>query len=202
MSTAVLTPPRSAPVQPLKPHRWTIAEYRKLDKSGLFHDKRTMLLDGEIYVMPMPSPPHNASLSLTEEFLRSVIPPGHHLRNQQGFDVGTRNDPGPDLAVVAGAIRDYSQSTPTTAVWIVEIAVSSLTTDTTIKVELYAQAGVPEYWVLDVEGRQVLVYRDPDPRPAGLGANAYRNRQSFGANDYVSPLAAPTARVKVSDLLP
>jgi hypothetical protein len=57
MSTAVLNPPAQASNQTaLRPHRWTIAEYRELDKTGLFHDVKTMLIDGEVYVMPMPSP--------------------------------------------------------------------------------------------------------------------------------------------------
>ncbi len=74
--------------------------------------------------------------------------------------------------------------------------------DTTTKAELYATAGVPDYWVIDLENRQLLIYRDPVALPAGLGATAYRTHLAFGPNDSVSPLAAPTASVKVADLLP
>ena len=202
MTTAVLTMPKAAPAQPLQPHRWTIAEYRELDKTGLFHDVKTMLLDGEFYVMPMPSPLHDISLSCAEEFLRRAFASGVYIRNQMGFDIGTRNDPGPDLAVVPGAIRDYSKNAPTSAIVIVEVAVTSLVADTTTKAELYAVAGVPDYWVIDVTNRQLHVFRDPVAHPAGRGANAYRTRQTFGPNDTVSPLAMPTASVLVADLLP
>jgi Uma2 family endonuclease len=202
MSVAVLTPPpRSAPVQALQPYRWSIDEYRELDKTGLFHDKKTMLLHGEVFVMGLPSGPHDMALNLTQDYLRSIIPAGHHIRNQQGFDIGTDNDPGPDLAVVPGSIRDYPAA-PTSAILIVEIANTSLVTDTTTKVELYALAHVPEYWVIDVVNRELQVFRDPVAKPLGRGANAYRNTQTLGENESVSPLFAPTTTVKVSDLLP
>jgi hypothetical protein len=61
---------------------------------------------------------------------------------------------------------------------------------------------VPDYWVLDVDGRRLLVFRDPEPLPAGLGATAYRTRLAFGPDEAVAPLAAPGAAVRVADLLP
>ena len=128
-----------------------------------------MLLDGVLYVMTMPNPPHDEALNLADAFLRTAFSTGHHVRNQQGFDVGTSTDPGPDLAVVAGSIRDLHGRTPTTAVMIVEVADSSLSTDLTKKAELYATAGVQEYWVIDVNGQQLHVFRGPVPLPANLG---------------------------------
>ena len=118
------------------------------------------------------------------------------------LDIGTRSDPGPDLAVVPGSIRDYATRTPTTAVLVVEVADSSLALDTTTKAELYATAGVPDYWVIDLENRRLLIFRDPAPLPAGLGATAYRTHHTYGPGDAVAPLAAPGAAVRVADLLP
>jgi Uma2 family endonuclease len=203
MTTATLNPPSiHAKKAGPQPYRFTIEAYRKIGVTGLFHDIKTMLIDGEILTMPLPNPPHDTALNLTYEFLRAAFPTGHHIRNQQGFDVGTDNDPGPDLAVVAGSIRDYMSHTPTTAVMIVEIADSSLFLDTTTKAELYATAGVPEYWVIDLENQKALIFRDPVDLPAGLGATAYRTRETFGPTDSIAPLAAPTSSVKIADLLP
>jgi Uma2 family endonuclease len=209
MTPAAITPPPAQPFAPgtpaaagPQPHRWTIAEYRELGKTGLFHDKKTMLLDGVLYVMTLPNPPHDLSLGLADDWLRAVFAAGHHVRNQMGFDVGTATDPGPDLAVVAGARRDYVGRTPTTAVLLVEVADSSLLTDTTTKAEWYATAGVPEYWVIDVAGRQLHVFRGPVALPAGLGATAYRTHLTLDATSTVAPLAAPHAAVTVADLLP
>src|SRR5207248_5059445 len=113
---------------------------------------------------------------------------------------GVATDPVPEVMVVRGGIRDYTTAHPTTAVFVVEVADSSLKFDTTTKAELYAPAGVPDYWVIDLEHRRLLVFRDP--RSTGNGAIAYRTRLTLGPNDTVSPLAAPNAAVKVADLLP
>ncbi len=202
MPTPAQTPPPrgSGP----KPHRFTISEYRKLGETGLFRDMKTMLLHGELFTMGMPKPPHDVALNVTCEFLRSVCPTGHHVRNQQSFDIGTDNDPGPDLAVVPGSIRDNATKTPTQAALIVEIASTTLTIDLTTKAELYATAGVPEYWVLDIEGRALHVFRDPQtlPLPQDLTATAYRTHLTLAPTESVSPLGAPQASILVSELLP
>ena len=203
MSTAVMNPqpPPMAPTGP-QPYRWTCDEYRTLRGAGRFNDRRVMLIDGVILIMPLPDPPHNLSVGLIDDWLRRVFTTGYHVRNQMAFDVGTRNDPGPDLAVVAGSRRDLATRQPTSAVLVVEVADSSLNLDTTTKAELYATAGVPDYWVIDLENRTLLVFRDPEPLPSGLGATAYRTRQSFGPIDTVAPMANPAVAVKVADLLP
>ncbi len=118
------------------------------------------------------------------------------------FHVGTRTDPSPDLVVVAGARRDWQGKTPATAALVVEVADSSLTIDTTRKAEQYATVGVPEYWVIDLVNRRLLVFRDPVPLPEGLGATAYRSHVTLNPDDTVAPLSAPAAAVRVADLLP
>lgn len=188
--------------QPPQPLRWTLKDYLALAKTGFLDDKRTMLLDGVLYTMPNARPPHCAALGLTEDWLRKVFVAGHHVRNQMSFDIGEDTDTGPDLAVVPGVIRDYTASAPRAAVLIVEVAESSLFTDTTTKAEKYATAGVKDYWVIDLENRVLIVYRDPAPLPAGLGATAYRQRNTYQPTQTVAPLAMPNATITIADLLP
>jgi len=104
------------------------------------------------------------------------------------------------VAVVAGTPRDYLVSHPTTAVVIVEVADTSLTYDLTTKAEVYAAAGIADYWVLDLAGRALHVLRDP--RPVAAGGAAYRSHQILGPADSVAPLATPAAHVAVANLLP
>jgi Uma2 family endonuclease len=196
--TPLLTPPPKAPT----PLRWTCDSFHALCDTGVFSGRKAMLIDGVIITMAMPSPAHNTSLNLTQDVLRAVFTVGHHVRNQQAFDVGTANDPGPDLAVVPGGIRDYATRQATAAVLVVEVADTSLFLDTTTKAELYVTAGVQDYWVIDLDNRQLLVFRDPVPLPQGLGATAYRTHLTFGPSDLVSPLAAPNTSIPVGDLLP
>ena len=196
------TPPPGGGSRGPSRYRWTLQAYRQLGKTGLFHDVKTMLIGGEILVMALPEPPYNTSLGLAAEYLRTVFSTGYHVRNQMALDIGTENDPSPDLAVVPGSVRDYANRQATTAVLVVEVSDGTLFFDTTTKAELYATAGVPEYWVIDLQNRRLLVFRDPVPLPAGLGATAYRTHLTFDPGDTVSPLAAPAASVRVADLLP
>jgi Uma2 family endonuclease len=152
------TPPSSQAMEPL---RWTCGEFHRLCDEGWFDGSRVILVDGEILAIPMAAPPHNLSLGLADDWLRTVFTTGFHIRNQTALDVGTDNDPGPDLAVVTGYRRDYRDRQATSAVLVVEIADSSLSIDTKTKSHLYALAGVPEYWVLDVNARQLHVFREP-----------------------------------------
>jgi Uma2 family endonuclease len=208
--TALLTPPPHAPGLPAptvpqlpsRPFRWTLKEYRELDKIGFFHDRRTMLLDGEIILMANPSDSHDMALGKLDDWVRTVFTSGYHVRNQMGFDVGEDTDPSPDLVIAVGARADHPAGKPRSAALLVEVADSSLFLDTTTKAEKYATAGVPDYWVIDLEHRLLLVFRDPVALPAGLGATAYRTRLTLTDADTISPLAAPTATVRVADLLP
>lgn len=183
-------------------YRWTIPAYRKLYETGLFNDLKTMLLDGEVYTMVMPNPPHDYGLTAAFQYVIAVCPSGHYVRNQQGLDVGDRNDPSPDLAVVPGTFEDYEFTTPTTAAWVVEVSDTTVFEDMTVKAEKYATAGIPDYWVVDVKNRRLVVYRKPEPLPEGLGATAYRSREEYGPDESVAPLVAPDRPVQVGELLP
>ncbi len=196
--TPLMTPTSRIP----SPLRWTCDAFHSLCSTGVFSGRKAILIDGVIITMAMPDPPHNTSLTITHELLQRVFTAGHYVRNQQAFDVGTNNDPGPDLAVVPGTARDYSNRQATAAVLIVEVSDSTLFMDTTTKAELYATAGVEDYWVIDIENRVLLVFRDPVPLPAGLGATAYRTHFTLGPADSISPLAAPNTSIAVADLLP
>ena len=83
---------------------------------------------------------------------------------------------------------------------VVEGADTSFDYDRTVKAELYAEAGVADYWILDLNGRSLLVLRDP--APVAAGGFAYHSHRTLGEAESVAPLAAPAAAVRVADLLP
>ena len=78
---------------------------------------------------------------------------------------------------------------------VVEVSVSTLTGDKKTKNRIYARNGIPEYWVVNVEGRELIVHRQP-------GADGYASVVTLQETDTVSPLAAPTSVIAVRDLLP
>src|SRR5262249_34994720 len=160
---------------------------------GMFEGRRAMLIDGVILEEGPMNPPHAITLELVEEVLRTVFRTGWRIRGQSPLVLGQDLDPVPDFAVIAGTARG-SAGHPPTADRVIEVADSSFDFDTNQKRLLYARAGIREYWVVDVKGRRLLVYRDPV-------AGDYATQQALGLADAVSPLAAPTATVRVADLL-
>jgi Uma2 family endonuclease len=187
-----------------KPWRWTREQYYELDRQGFFDGKRVELIRGEIVEMSPINWPHALGVKLASDALARAFAAGHWVNAQHPISLsGTvpGSEPQPDVAVIPGSPRDYTNH-PTRAALVVEIADSTLNYDTTTKAELYATAGVPEYWVLDVTGRQLIVFRDPQPLPAPLGAVAYQDRRTLSPGDGVSPLGAPSVTVAVADLLP
>lgn len=146
------------------------------------------------------NPPHAVAATKTEDLIREAFGKGWHLRVSKPLVFGLTLDPEPDVAVIRGA--PHLGPHPTTAELIVEISDTSLAYDLTTKAELYAAAGIADYWVLDVDGRRLHVFRDPTVLPTALGAAAYRTHLEFGPTDTITPLSAPAAAVRVADLLP
>jgi Uma2 family endonuclease len=176
-----------------RPVRWTCAEFLRLGDLGMFEGRGAMLINSVILEEGPMNPPHAITLGLVEEAVRTAFGGGWWVRNQSPLILGQDTDPEPDLAVVPGRPRDYGTH-PTTADLVVEVADSSLDFDTNEKRVLYAAAGIRDYWVVDINGRQLLVYRDPQ-------SGDYATRLAFGPTKAVSPLAAPPATVQVSDML-
>ncbi len=197
--TAPATTPPPAATGP-RPFRFTREQYYKLGELGFFQGKRVELLFGEIFEMSPINWPHVVGCRKTAEALERLFAGTGWVNRGEPIDL-THSDPQPDVAVISGRFEDYTTH-PTTALLIVEVSDSTLDTDTTFKAELYATAGITDYWMLDVTNRRLLVFRDPVALPAGLGATAYRTQLTLNPTDRVSPLAAPTASILVSDLLP
>lgn len=198
MPLSIATPVPSGPPRNL---RWTVAQFHYLGDLGVFEGRRAKLIDGVLIEEGPMNPPHAIAMEKTHEIIRAAFGSGWRFRIQMPLVVGQTTDPVPDFAIIAGTPQGVTTH-PTAASLVIEVADSSLSYDTTTKAELYATAGVPEYWVLDLEHNQLIVFRDPAPLPAGLGAIVYRSRQTFGPTDQVSPLAAAGASITVSDLLP
>ena len=182
-----------------RPVRFTRDEFYRLGEGGFFRGRRVERVRGELIQMAAMKEPHNCSVTLTADALRAAFGPAVTVRVQMSLALGDASDPEPDLAVVRGRARDYSDL-PTTALLIVEVASSSLAYDMTVKAELYAEFGIADYWIVDLNARRLLVSRDPAPIAAG--GFAYRTQRVLGPADAVSPLAAPDATVRVADLLP
>ncbi len=196
MPQFIATPVPSGPPRHLL---WTVDQFHYLGDLGMFEGRRAMLIDGVIVEEGPMNPPHRIALELTTDAIRAIFGSGWRICVQMPLALGQTTDPSPDIAVIAGTARGTS-SHPSTSVLVIEVADTSLNYDTTTKAELYATAGIADYWVVDVGSRQSLVFRDPTPIAAG--GIAYRTHLTFGVNDSIAPLAALASPIRVIDLLP
>ncbi len=199
MTTSTVTPPPptpagSPPIQAPAPKVWTVDQFHYLGELGLFEGRGASLLNGVIIEEGPMNPPHRIALELTVEAVRAAFGPGWRMCVQLPLVLGQTTDPQPHLAVVAGSVRGTTDH-PTTAALAIEISDSMFRYDTTTKLAAYATAGIADYWVLDVNERRLHVFRDP----VGDG---YAAHLTLAESDSIAPLAAPTATVRVADLLP
>jgi Uma2 family endonuclease len=171
---------------------------------GLLHeDERVELIDGEILMMaPTQHSPHAALVTHFDKVVETAFGPDYHVRVQMPFALDPMSEPAPDLAVVAGAPLDYFDGHPQRTALIIEVADTTLSFDRRRKGSLYARAGVPEYWIVDVNRRALEVHRDPSEDPDARYGWAYRTVTRLRAGDVVVPLGAPGAAIAIADLLP
>jgi Uma2 family endonuclease len=142
------------------------AEYDQLVDQGAFDDEKLELIEGSLVEMSPEGTDHAWVIQkLTTLFARS-LPTHLALRVTAPWAASERSEPEPDLAVVPAA--NYRRDHPATARLLVEVSRSSRRKDLGVKARVYAAAGVPEYWVVDL-AREVVV-RHTQPAPAGYGA--------------------------------
>ncbi len=181
--------------------RWTREQYDTLVRHGVLgEDDRVQLIEGEIVEMAPQGAPHMTAISLIAEALRGAFGHGYHCRVQGPLVLSPESEPEPDVVVIRGGPRDFAHNHPTTADLVVEVADTTGDFDRNRKGPMYAAAGIPEYWVVDVSARLVDVYRDPYPRsdrPAG-----YRSHQRLDSDAEIRSLVASDRSIPVRDLLP
>jgi Uma2 family endonuclease len=177
-------------------------EYDRLVELGIFAGERLELLDGVLVVREPQGSPHAAMVGQVGDVLRVAFGAEWHVRLQAPVALDDDSEPEPDVAVVAGAFRDYLGDHPSRPVLVVEVAESSLRLDRRMKSGLYARARLREYWIVNLVDRVLEVHRDPEPTAEAPYRAAYASVEVLRPPATVSPLAAPHARVLVADLLP
>ena len=131
-----------------------------------------------------------------------MLPPGWIVRPQLPVSLDDESEPEPDLAVVRGYPGDYRASHPSRPALVIEIAESSLEFDRVRKSSLYARAGVPDYWIVNLVENVVEVYRDPEPDPSAFFGWRYRSLTTLAPPAIIGLPAWPGERIAVADLLP
>lgn len=173
--------------------RWTREEFYRLADLGFFVGQKAERLEGQIVVQSPQNWPHSNGVCNAHETLHALMGDRFWVRMQLPLELGQESDPEPDVSVVPGRRQDYAGGHPTAAALVVEVSDSTLATDRGWKQRLYAAAGVPEYWIVNLPDGQLEVYRRPEP-------GGYADRQIRRPGDAVAPLADPATVVAVADL--
>lgn len=140
-------------------YRLDVESYDRMVASGALEGAHLELLDGLLVSVSPQSPAHAAVVeALTEHFAGS----GLCVRVQLPLRLPPDCEPEPDVALLAR--RPPAGAHPSTALLVVEIAVSSHRADRGRKATLFAEANIPTYWLVDVPGRAVEVRTQPGPR--------------------------------------
>ena len=181
--------------------RWRRVEYDRLVDLGMFEGERLELLDGLLVLREPQGSPHAAIAAHIGRALATAFGLGWHPRLHSPLALDDESEPEPDVAVVAGIPLDYVGAHPSTAGLVVEVAESSLRLDR-VKGGLYARAGIREYWIANLVDRTLEVHREPHSAAESTHGWVYRSVELLGSPATVTPLAAPTALIRVADLLP
>ena len=190
----------SSPLEPVLPtfpvKRFTADQYLEMIRAEILtEDDHVELIDGVITAMAPAGDEHTWEIiDLTDVF--SAALPTHYLLVQGTVKIGDRNVFDPDVALVRRGGREQRRRHPGSGDidLVIEVAKSSLKKDQTKKAAAYAEAGIPEYWIADVNGRAMIVHRDPSPE-------GYQGVERHGLDAVVTPLAFPAIAVRVGDIL-
>jgi Uma2 family endonuclease len=203
MSTITRQPPRpsieSAWV-PGPPFRMSLEKYEAMVDAGVLTKRdKVHLINGVLVAKMAPNDSHATVDILCHDALAAVIPPGWHVRADKPLRLPPDSKPEPDQAVVRGAARDYARRTPggDDVGLVVEVADTILKEDRAMAL-VYGAAGIPVYWIINVNGRQVEVYT---LRQRGGG---YGKPRVFKAGQSVPVVldGVEVGRIAVADILP
>jgi Uma2 family endonuclease len=183
--------------------RFSVREYHEMIRAGILdEDAPVELLDGWLVTKMMKNPPHSAATDLVRYALERIVPKGWYVRSQDAITLA-QSEPEPDAAVVRGDRRTYvdRHPGPEDVALVVEVADASLHRDRTSKKRLYAQAGIPVYWIVDLVERRVEVYTDPS---GATDQPDYREHRTFGKSEEVPLVVAgrEVGRIAASAMLP
>jgi Uma2 family endonuclease len=182
------------PQLPLGPEhrvRFSREAYHRMFEAGLLsNERRYELIDGEVVMMSPLGPPNSSLTSRLAEFFVQQLPTSFQCRVQQPIVVDDHSEPEPDLAIVLRRDDGYRHHHPKPAdiALLVEVSTTSLGLDLGKKQRLYAESGIAEYWVVDVDRQHVVVHREPSEQ-------GYNSVEQIGAASTLVPLATPECRL-------
>ncbi len=175
---------------------FTRQEYHRMAEVGILKPTdRVELIRGEIVQMSPIGRRHVAFVNNLTELLVTRLTGRATVSVQNPVVLADDTEPQPDLAILRRRPVPYKDSEPATedVLLLIEVAESSLAYDRSTKLRLYAEAGIPEYWVIDTVAETVEVYREP-------AVGGYGNARRVAGSVAVTPLAFPDVSLALADI--
>jgi Uma2 family endonuclease len=176
--------------------RFTRQEYHTMIRAGILsEDDPVELLEGEVvHRMPTGSS-HAGTVKRMNRLLSRLVGEAAIISVQDPLALGEFSEPEPDLMLLRPRPDFYADAHPTAeaVLLVIEVADTSLATDLEVKVPLYAAHGVREVWLVDLEHRCVLTYRDP-------AGDRYRDAQVCQPDDFLPIASLPGLQIPASEL--
>jgi len=188
---------------PMPVCRLGVDQYEEMIRAGIVtKDSRIELLDGWLVPKMTKNPPRVVASALMRNALSRAVPEGWCVCSEAPVQLPA-SMPEPDAMVVRGELRQYCRQRMRAEHigLVVEVADASLQRDQVFKKSIYAQAGIPVYWLVNLSDGRIEVYTDP----AGSQENAdYRQRHDYSATDTIPLLldGRRVAEIAVRELLP
>ena len=175
--------------------RFTVDEYMAMGEANILQEgDRVELLDGEIIIMEPIGPYHVGGTNWLTMLLAPVLVGRAMVQVQGPIYLNDRSAPQPDVAV-RSLSHSWERAMPDDVYFVIEVADSSLAYDRGVKLARYADAGVPEVWILNLRAREVTTYNDRED-------SGYATVRTYRAGESVSPRAFPDVILAVSDFMP
>ena len=199
--TAPAKPTTAPPPAPVL--RFTVGQYHRMGEAGILTENdRCELIDGLILEKPVINPPHAKSVRRLHRLLSAIFGGDDWVVGTQQPVTTRDSEPEPDAAVATGPEEKYDRRHPGPGetVLVAEVSDSSLNYDRGEKLQLYARARIPVYWILNLQDRRVEVYTDP----RGGRNPTYRARTDYapGAAVPVAVAGKTLGTIPVNELLP
>ncbi|HVA32520.1 MAG TPA: Uma2 family endonuclease [Candidatus Baltobacteraceae bacterium] len=179
-------------------HLFTVEAYEAMAERGIFQpDDRVELLAGEIVEMSPIGTRHAATVNRLTRLFITALGDRAMVAIQNPVALPPYSEPEPDVAIVRGCDEDYLNAHPRPAdvLLLIEVADSSLLIDRNVKVPIYAQAGIPELWIVDLTNYRIETYCHPSN-------GRYATIRTLHRRETLTPSELPELTFQVDQLLP
>ena len=181
----------------MKRRRFTVADFLRLAEIGfLADDERVELIRGEIIEMSSISEGHASTVMRLVSLLSRMFGQRALLSVQNPVQLDDATLPQPDVVLLRPRDDFYGQRHPgpEDTLLLIEVSDTTLTYDRRVKTALYSAAGVMEYWIINLQKRQIEVYREPQ-------SEGYRTMTRYAPGETLSPLAFPEVQLDITEIL-